>query len=134
MLENAHRMAAPKFAVAGVTDPAARLRDLPMPDLDAALNGIPADAFVLLLAHNPVCAREAAKRHVDMQLSGHTHGGLMRGFDRLVALFNGGFVSGAYQVGKLKLYVSRGTSLWKGFPVRLGVPSEITVITLRRAE
>ena len=134
VLENAHRLAAPHFAVAGVTDPAARLRGLPMPDLDAALKDIPADAFVLLLAHNPVCAREAARRHVDMQLSGHTHGGLMRGFDRLVALFNGGFVSGAYQVGKLKLYVSCGTALWKGFPVRLGVPSEITVITLRRAK
>ena len=134
VLENSHRMATPKLAVAGVTDPAARLRGLPLPDLDAALKDIPADAFVLLLAHNPVCAHEAARRRVDMQLSGHTHGGLMRGFDRLVALFNGGFVSGAYQVGKLKLYVSRGTALWKGFPVRLGVPSEITVITLRRAK
>lgn len=132
VLENAHRIAAPKFAVAGVTDPAARRRGLPMPDLDAALKDIPADAFVLLLAHNPACAHEAARRHVDLQLSGHTHGGLMRGFDRMVALFNGGFVSGAYQLGKMKLYVSRGTSLWKGFPVRLGVPSEITVITLRR--
>ena len=58
----------------------------------------------------------------------------MRGFDKLVALFNGGFVSGAYQLGKLKLYVSRGTSLWKGFPVRLGVPAEITLITLRRTK
>ena len=134
VLENAHRMATPKFAVAGVTDPAAFRHDLTPPDLDAALKDIPADAFVLLLAHNPVCAHEAARRHVDMQLSGHTHGGLMRGFDRLVALFNGGFVSGAYQVGKLKLYVSRGTALWKGFPVRLGVPSEITVITLHRAK
>ena len=134
VLENSHRLAAPKLAVAGVTDPAARLRNLPMPDLDAALDGIPADAFVLLLAHNPACAHEAARRHVDLQLSGHTHGGLMRGFDHLVALFNGGFVSGLYQLGRMKLYVSRGTSLWKGFPVRLGVPSEITIITLRRAK
>jgi len=54
------------------------------------------------------------------------------GLDRLIALLNSGFVSGGYDVDGMKLYVSRGTSLWKGFPVRLGVPSEITCITLRR--
>ena len=134
VLENSHRPAAPHLAVAGITDPAARRRQLPEPDLDAALEGIPSDAFVVLLAHNPVCAREAARKKVGLQLSGHTHGGLMRGFDRLVALFNMGFVSGLYRVGEMPLYVSRGTAQWKGFPVRLGVPAEITLIILRRAE
>ena len=134
VLENSHRMAAPKLAVAGITDPAAERRRLPKPDLDAALDGIPADAFVLLLAHNPVYARKTARKKVDLQLSGHTHGGLMTGFDRLVAICNLGFVSGLYRVGEMQLYVSRGTAQWKGFPVRLGVPAEITVITLRRAE
>ena len=76
--------------------------------------------------------REAAEAGADLQLSGHTHGGMIVGLDRFLALLNHGFVSGEYDVGGMKLYVSRGTNLWKGFPVRIGVPSEITLITLSR--
>lgn len=53
------------------------------------------------------------------------------GFNQLIAKFNNGFVSGRYQVGKMALYVSNGTALWIGFALRLGVPSELTVIRLR---
>ena len=134
MLENSRRTVAPQLVVAGITDPAARRYGLPMPDVHGVLDPkkLPAGAFVLFLAHEPVYAKQAWGR-ADMQLSGHTHGGLMRGFDKLVALFNGGFVSDLYKIGDMLLYVSRGTSLWKGFPVRLGVPAEITLITLKRA-
>ena len=48
-----------------------------------------------------------------------------------VANANEGFASREYDVGKMKLYVSNGTGLWMGFPIRLGVPSEITEFTLR---
>ena len=68
-----------------------------------------------------------------MQLSGHTHGGMILGLDRLVARGNGGFVSGAYAVGGMTLYVSNGTGLWPGFALRLGRPSELTLFTLRCA-
>ena len=54
------------------------------------------------------------------------------GFDKLVGLFNGGWVSGRYQVGKMTLLVSNGTWLWKGFPLRLGRPGEILLVTLKR--
>ena len=45
--------------------------------------------------------------------------------------FNDGFISGWYDVGQMKLYVSNGTGIWNGFPMRLGVPAEITQIVLR---
>ncbi len=68
-----------------------------------------------------------------LQLSGHTHGGMILGLDRLVARANGGFVSGAYDVDGMTLYVNNGTGLWPGFALRLGRPSELTRITLRCA-
>jgi len=133
MLENEHRVAAGgKLALAGITDPAARIRQMEEPDVKKALAGVPDGAFKILVAHQLKNTREAAERGVDLQLSGHTHGGMIVGLDRFLALLNHGFVSGEYDVDGMKLYVSRGTSLWKGFPVRLGVPSEITCITLRR--
>lgn len=102
-------------------------------DLDAALAGAPPGAPVLLLDHQPRAARQAAARGVALQLSGHTHGGMVLGLDRLVARANAGFVSGAYAVGGMTLYVNNGTGLWPGFALRLGRPSELTRITLRRA-
>ena len=60
------------------------------------------------------------------------HGGMVVGLDKLVALSNRGYVSDWYQVGEMALYVSRGTYLWKGYPIRLGVPSEITCIGFSR--
>ena len=53
------------------------------------------------------------------------------GLASLIARFNAGFVSGHYTVGDMQLYVSNGTALWPGFALRLGVPSELTRITLR---
>ena len=88
----------------------------------------------LLLAHQPKPAAEAAKSGVALQVSGHTHGGMIVGIDRLVARFNAGFVAGSYRVGNLRLYVSRGSGIWNGFPIRLGVPSEITLLRLKRQE
>jgi predicted MPP superfamily phosphohydrolase len=56
------------------------------------------------------------------------------GLDRLAARANAGFVSGPYAVGGMTLYVNNGTALWPGFALRLGRGSELTRITLRRAE
>ena len=132
MLENSHRLLPHKIALAGVTDPTARRFDEEMPDFDKALRGIPEDHYRILLAHQVKQTNEVAKRGVNVQLSGHTHGGMVVGLDRLVARSNGGYVADKYQVSGMTLYVSRGTYLWKGYPVRLGVPSEITLVTLRR--
>ena len=97
------------------------------------LTGAPKDAPVILLDHQPSDARNAAKLGVALQLSGHTHGGLIWGIDRLAARANAGFVSGRYDVDGMTLYVNNGTALWPGFALRLGRPSELTRITLRQA-
>ena len=136
VLANAHmvlRRDGGALVVAGVTDRSAPAAGHPGPDLAAALAGSPVQAPVVLLDHQPANAARAAAHGVKLQLSGHTHGGMIRGLDRLVARGNAGFVSGAYRVGDMLLYVSNGTALWPGFALRLGRPSELTRITLRTA-
>jgi predicted MPP superfamily phosphohydrolase len=134
MLPNAHnviRRGGAELVVAGVTDLSAPSVGEAGPDLGMALRGAPADAPIVLLDHQPRRARDAAAKGVALQLSGHTHGGMIMGLDRLVARANAGFVAGHYQVGGMTLYVSNGTGLWPGFALRLGVPSEMTRFTLR---
>ena len=134
MLPNAHaaiERGGDELIVAGVTDLSAPSVGEPGPDLALALRGAPAKAPILLLDHQPGKARDAAARGVALQLSGHTHGGMIAGLDRIVAQANAGFVSGQYEVGGMTLYVSNGTGLWPGFALRLGVPPEITRFTLR---
>ena len=135
MLENRHvviRRGSDELVLAGVTDLSARGSGAPLHDLDAALAGAPQGAPVILLDHQPGDARSAAKKGVALQLSGHTHGGMVIGLDRVVARANNGFVSGSYDVAGMTLYVNNGTALWPGFALRLGVPAELTRITLRR--
>ncbi len=136
VLANAHvvlRRGDGELILAGVNDRSAPAESHRHPDLDAALAGAPSGTPIVLLDHQPRNAPRAAARGVALQLSGHTHGGMIRGLDRLVARGNGGYVSGAYAVGGMTLYVSNGTALWPGFALRLGRPSELTLFTLRRA-
>lgn len=121
-----------QLVVAGVTDLSAPGAGEAAPDLGLALRGAPAGVPIILLDHQPRNAPAAAARGVALQLSGHTHCGMIVGLDRLVARGNAGFVSGQYAVGSMTLYVSNGTGLWPGFALRLGVPSEITRFTLQR--
>lgn len=116
---------------AGVTDRSAPRYGQAGPDMDAALRDCADGACVVLLDHQPGDARTAAERGIALQLSGHTHGGMLPGLDRLVARGNNGFVSGRYTVGGMVLYVSNGTGLWPGFALRLGIPSEITLFHLK---
>ena len=131
ILENSHVRLPNGIFLAGVSDPAARGFGEPVPDLAKALHKIPSGQFILLLAHRPGESRNAARAGVSLQLSGHTHGGMVYGLDWVVGRFNGGFVTGLYEVGGMKLYVSNGTGIWNGFPIRLGHGSELTLITLR---
>jgi predicted MPP superfamily phosphohydrolase len=122
-----------KLVLAGITDRASRHTRHLVRDLAAVLEGAPKGAPVILLDHQPSDARNAAKLGVALQLSGHTHGGLILGIDRLAARANAGYVSGRYDVDGMTLYVNNGTGLWPGFALRLGRPSELTRITLRQA-
>jgi predicted MPP superfamily phosphohydrolase len=119
------------LVVAGTTDRNAARFGLPMPDIGAALSGAPKNAPVVLLAHQPRETGKNAEAGVDLQLSGHTHGGQIAGLHFIVQAANEGFVSGLYRIGAMQLYVNSGAGLWNGFPIRLGRPSEITLITLR---
>lgn len=123
-----------QLTLAGVNDLAAARFGLEGPDIAKALDGAPQGAPVILLNHQPRNAALAAEAGAALQLSGHTHGGMIVGFDRLVARFNNGFVSGLYDVDGMPLYLNNGTALWIGFAMRLGVPSELTVITLRPSQ
>lgn len=121
-----------ELVIAGIDDPTGTASGLPGhgPDLARALEGAPGDAAVLLLAHQPKQARQAAEYGADLQLAGHTHGGQMWPFHLLVRA-DQKFVSGLHSVTeRTQLYVSRGTGFW-GPPFRIGARPEITVLTLR---
>jgi len=94
------------------------------------LNALP-KGTVILLDHRWREARNAAAVGVPLQLSGNTRGGMVLGLDQLTARANSGYVSGRYDVDGCP-YVNNGTGLWLGFALRLGRPSELTRITLRR--
>ena len=126
----------PDLIVAGVDDEAAGRTGTATTNAAAVLARIPkTGAFTIFLQHRPGEARENAARGVDLQLSGHTHGGILPGFDRLVKNANNGFVRGLYDLGGgKKLYVSSGAGQWAGVPVRWFVPPEIAFLTLTRGK
>ena len=115
------------LAIIGINDPASHDSDIRI-----ASDMVPDGAFRILLAHRPTHLAEHAACGVRLQLSGHTHGGAVIGLDRLVARANEGHVRGLYSEHGISLYVNSGTGQWAGFPTRLGVSPEITIITLRR--
>ena len=121
------------FTLAGVDDWTARDFASFAPghghDLAAALAASPEGRAVVLLAHQPKSIREATARGVDLQLSGHTHGGQLFPFNFLVQLQQP-YVAGLTRVtDRTQIYVSRGTGYW-GPPMRLGAPAEMTLLTL----
>jgi predicted MPP superfamily phosphohydrolase len=87
---------------------------------------------VILLAHRPQNAEEAAAAGADLMLSGHTHGGQIWPFGYLVR-FSTPLVAGRYEVDGMTVIVSRGAGTW-GPRMRLWPPGEILRITLRKAE
>lgn len=117
------------FDLAGVDDHRGDWVNGSRQDLDAALAGRDQDRPVILLAHDPTTFREASRYAVDLQISGHTHGGQIFPFHFPVKLATT-WLAGLYEKGLSKLYVSRGTGFW-GPPMRIGAPPEITELVLR---
>jgi predicted MPP superfamily phosphohydrolase len=99
-------------------------------DLARALGGRDPDRPAVLLAHDPASFERARAMQVDLQISGHTHGGQIWPFVYLVRLAVPQ-VAGLLRRGRSQLYVSRGAGFW-GPPLRLFAPSEIAEITIRR--
>jgi len=123
------RRGAAAFDLAGVNDIAGTSRADP-PDFDRALAGRDASRPTVLLAHQPVQVATAAEYGVDLQLSGHTHGGQMWPFHYVVRAVQPS-LAGLSAVGDTQLYVSRGAGFW-GPPVRVGAPPDISVISLEQ--
>ena len=121
------RRGAAAFDLAGVNDVAGEERSDP-PDFDRALAGVDAGRPTILLAHQPVQVEEAAVRGVDLQLSGHTHGGQMWPFHYIVRAVQPS-LAGLSTVDNTRLYVTRGAGFW-GPPVRVGAPPDIAVLSL----
>ncbi|MFC9745399.1 metallophosphoesterase [Streptomyces niveus] len=120
------------LVVAGVDDVTAESSGLAghRAHLAGALDGADPDLPVLLLAHQPKFVDQAAAGGVDLQLSGHTHGGQIWPFHYLVRLDQPVVAGLSHHGARTLLYTSRGTGFW-GPPFRVFAPSEITLLVLR---
>ncbi len=120
---------------AGIDDPTGAASGLPGhgPDLPAALDGVAASTPVVLLAHQPKQVKQAAEAGIDLQISGHTHGGQIWPFHLLVRLDQPVLAGLSRHGERTQLYTSRGTGFW-GPPLRVFAPSEITLLTLRNSK
>ena len=122
ILRNEHVTIAGAFELAGADD-SSRNEDVPR-----AVAGRDPSLPVVLLAHHPRTITRAVKAGVDLQLSGHTHGGQLLPFGWLARLWDPQ-LSGLGRFDNTWLYVSEGTGFW-GPPLRVGTSCEIAAITL----
>ena len=113
------------FWLAGVDDHMVGRTDLP-----SALKGSFPDEFKLLLAHNPIIFRRAARYQVDLTLSGHTHGGQVRVRDNDQRLIRRRRTAGLHQLKDSQMYITRGIGTVV-LPIRFQCPPEISVLELR---
>lgn len=117
------------FWLAGVDDTMVGLEDLPL-----ALAGSSEHEFKLLLAHNPIILRKAARAGVDLVLSGHTHGGQvsLRSEHNASGRPRRRLLKGLARQGETQIYVTRGLGTVV-LPVRFGCPPEVSLLELRSA-
>lgn len=104
------------------------------PDMSATLANISEKETTILLAHEPDFADDASLSPVDLQLSGHSHGGQIWipgiGAPWLPPMARR-YPRGLHQVGNLTLYTNIGIGTIRA-PIRINCPPEITLITLRK--
>ncbi|WP_394821870.1 metallophosphoesterase [Pendulispora albinea] len=101
--------------------------------VERAMRGSPSDAFRLLLSHRPDAFDIAARRGIELTLSGHTHGGQIgaNGKSAFEPLWPDGYLWGGYGRGGSRLYTTAGFGNW--FPFRVGCPTEAPLIVLSSA-
>lgn len=116
----------------GIPDPAAAHFQQEGPDFQKVAAQLHQDSFKILLSHQPSLAAKSEAIGVDIQLSGHTHGGQFFPWNWLIVFFER-YAKGLYRIGKLQLYVNQGTGYW-GPRLRLGTFCELTEIILRKAD
>jgi hypothetical protein len=104
-------------------------------DLGKALSGVPASEPKVLLGHAPDYADYSSRYGIDVQFSGHSHGGQIRipGIHPLwLPDLAHKYYRGYYRVGPLQLYTNEGIGTI-GLPFRFCSPPEVTLVTLRAA-
>src|SRR5690349_19682290 len=121
------RTALPDFDLAGVNDLGGESTGQG-PDFGKALGDRDPARAAVLMAHQPVVIHDAVRFGVDLQLSGHTHGGQMWPATYIAEAANPTNF-GLERYGDTQLYVSRGAGAW-GPPVRVGAPSDVTIVEL----
>jgi uncharacterized protein len=116
------------FWLAGVDDTMVGLEDLSL-----ALAGARESEMKLLLAHNPIILRRAARANVDFVLSGHTHGGQVkfRSEQSASGRPRRRLLRGLGRQGETQIYVTRGVGTVV-LPIRYGCPPEVSLLELRR--
>lgn len=128
LVNDARAIAEGHIALLGVDDLWARRQGWG-PNLQAAIEAAPPGVPRILLAHQPVFFEESAAQ-VQLQLSGHTHGGQVTlGYNPAEMVLPHGWVRGLYEELGSKLYVNRGFGT-AGPPVRIGSAPEVTKIVL----
>ena len=119
------------ITIGGVTDyRSSTIKPDHKSDANKAFYGAPKDIPKILLAHQPWSIFNAHEAGTDLQLSGHTHGGQFWPFTYAVRMANP-YTAGLHDHNGTWIYVNRGTGYW-GPPMRLGVNSEITLVTLEQ--
>ncbi|MEO6777499.1 MAG: metallophosphoesterase [Kofleriaceae bacterium] len=127
-LRNAH-VAMPGFTLAGVDDSTSHAMAVGHgEDVAKAIADRDPTIPVVLLAHHPSTIARAQRAGVELQLSGHTHGGQLLPLGWIARLFEP-HLAGLARFGPTWLYVSEGTGFW-GPPLRVGTSCEITHLTL----
>jgi len=132
VLLNSHRLITHngrRILLGGVTDyKAGGFYESHRSDPQQVLRGAPSADLKILLAHQPKNILAAARAGFDLQISGHTHGGQFFPWNFMVHFFQP-YVAGLHQHENTLIYISRGTGYW-GPPLRIGSPSEITLLRL----
>lgn len=123
-----------QLAIVGVDDLWASRRTGRGPDIAAAVKDLPENICKICLSHQPNYWPEIKKRNIALTLCGHTHGGQFGivGTQISLARIASPYVAGLYKEDGMQLYVNRGLGVF-GIPIRIGMPPEITEVTLRRA-
>ncbi len=121
------------ITIAGQNDPIATTHGLPPDDSRflQVLHEIPLASRgpIVLLRHRPHGSEKNAP-YVDLQLTGHTHGGMLPGLSWAIRPIAGPYIHGLYQLDKMRLFVAPGTAIWDGFPYRLFCPSQINLLRI----
>lgn len=134
VLENTWRQAAAGLYLAGVDYPWAKKgadqKAIRREYFSQAMQGVPADAFAVLLTHHPDFFDNAFAAGVPLSLAGHTHGGQVNVFGRSLLPVKYKYMRGMFRQGSSHGYVSVGTGHW--LPLRMDCPAEVSIFTLKR--